>query len=158
MKVDEVEPTAPKAEGTTPAAEAPTTSKPTRKREPTSEKLSNLSRVTPSQLAHISFPPDSRFQPVRAVSVAVINLSQATPLGKKGTGPQRYASGGGILMLIDKTPGEAIEWIAPKHVIGEDGEEMPTATGTADLLSIGPGEAQPPPAFEYPFDSDASEE
>lgn len=35
--------------------------------EPTS-KLHNFARVTPKQLAHIVFPPENHFQPVRAIA------------------------------------------------------------------------------------------
>ncbi|KAJ7278807.1 hypothetical protein C8J57DRAFT_148784 [Mycena rebaudengoi] len=48
--------------------EKPSTSaKSTKKVEPSFEMLPNISRITPAQLAHITFP-EGRFQPVRAVS------------------------------------------------------------------------------------------
>ena len=37
--------------------------------EPTYEKLSNLSRVMPTQLSVISFTPDGRYQPIRPVAM-----------------------------------------------------------------------------------------
>lgn len=165
MKLDDAEPSASiskPAEGDAaagaPSDAAPTsTTKPTasRKREPSSEKLSNLSRVTPAQLAHIGFPSECRFQPVRAVSVLVSASNQASSISKKTA--QRYANGGGILMLVDKTPNEPIEWIAPKHDVGQvEGQQdgvgvMPEG---GDLMAWSEEEAQPPPAFEYPFESD----
>ena len=127
MKIDDPADLATKDE-----AGASTTAKPasTKKREPTSEKLSNLSRVTPAQLASVVFPADGRFQPVRPVSV---------PLSSSTKKVKRLAGGGGILMLWDKTPSEPIEWIEP----------------SSDVIRIIPvqsvEEADPPPPFEYPF-------
>lgn len=125
MKVDEPEKPA-EGTSTTPAA-----IKPKKQREPTSEKLSNLSRVTPSQLSVVVFPPEGRFQPVRPVSV---------PQAQAKKGVKRSATGGGILLLLDKTPSEPIEWIEP----------------SSDVIRIipvrnVPGEAEPPAPFEYPF-------
>jgi 26S proteasome regulatory subunit RPN2 C-terminal domain len=50
-----------------PEESKPSTSKP-KKTEPLFEQRPNFSRVTPAQLAYISFLPDGRYQPVRAVS------------------------------------------------------------------------------------------
>jgi 26S proteasome regulatory subunit N2 len=127
------------------------TSKTTKRREPSSEKLTNLSRVTPAQLGHIVFPSESRWQPVRAVSV--INAS-APNASKKA---QRYAGGGGILLLIDKTPGEPITWIEPQNAVtfipiiqtNSNGIPVSVHETTGDNT-----EADPPPPFEYPFDNE----
>lgn len=62
-------------------------------------------------------------------------------------GPQRYANGGGILMLIDKTPSDSIKFIAPKHQIGSEMELVGDVGGTQNVISIVPGESQPPPPF-----------
>ena len=109
----------------------PTSSKKPREREPSLEKLSNLSRVTPAQLPVIVFPPDCRFQPVRSIAV------------KKTS--KNVVAGGGILVLADKTPGEPIEWMAPSTNISRD---APTVVDT------NMPEAEPPAPFEYPFDED----
>jgi 26S proteasome regulatory subunit N2 len=70
--------------------------------EPTSETLHNFSRVTPSQLAHIVFPPDNRFQPVRAV--ASHSTTARSGNSKAHRKVDRYAGGGGILVLVDTRP------------------------------------------------------
>ncbi|KAG8899523.1 proteasome regulatory particle base subunit [Tulasnella sp. 403] len=137
MKVDEAEPPSkPAAEESTNAAS--TSSK--KKREPTSEKLSNLSRVTPTQLPHVSFPTDCRWQPVRPISVP----SNAKSSAKKA---QMHAGGGGIVMLLDKTPGEPIEWIEPSSDI----IRIIPVVQTGGAASGDVAEADPPPPFEYPF-------
>lgn len=120
---------------------APSTSKPKKQREPSSEKLSNLSRVTPAQLSYIVFPPESRFQPIRPVVV-----SPPTPARSQKKGAvQRSAGGGGILMLLDKTPGEPIEWIEPASGVLRN---IPVVQADA---GVAVAEADPPPPFEYPF-------
>lgn len=104
-----------------------------KEKEPSSETLQNLSRVTPAQLAHISFPPEARFQPVRPI--------------RSGSGKTR-AGGGGILMLIDRTPGEPIKYVDLPADLG--GEEAPKP---AEGMQVDdPAEAPPPAPFEYPFD------
>lgn len=136
MKVDEAD------AGSKPAEDgAPSTSKPKKQREPSSEKLSNLSRVTPAQLSYIVFPPESRFQPVRPVVVSPAPTGKSQ---KKGA-VQRSVGGGGILMLLDKTPGEPIEWIEPASGVLRN---IPVVQ--ADAMEA-VAEADPPPPFEYPF-------
>jgi len=104
-----------------------------KEKEPLSETLQNFSRVTPAQLAHISFPPDGRFQPVRPI--------------RSGNGKTR-AGGGGILMLIDRTPNEPIKYVDLPADLG--GEEIPQP---AEGMQVDePAEAPPPAPFEYPFD------
>lgn len=91
------------------------TSTPKRK-EPSSEKLPNFSRVVPAQVPYISFPSDGRYQPVRVLS------TKSAPLAKgKGTAPksslvpgltsERYTGGGGILILADQRPDEERDYI-----------------------------------------------
>ena len=104
-----------------------------KEKEPSSETLQNLSRVTPAQLAHISFPPEGRFQPVRPI--------------RSGSGKTR-AGGGGILVLIDRTPGESIKYVDLPADLG--GEEAPKPTEGMQVDE--PVEAPPPAPFEYPFD------
>jgi 26S proteasome regulatory subunit N2 len=104
-----------------------------KEKEPSSETLQNLSRVTPAQLAHISFPHEGRFQPVRPI--------------RSGGGKTR-AGGGGILMLIDRTPGEPVKYVDLPADLG--GEEAPKP---AEGMQVDePAEAPPPAPFEYPFD------
>jgi len=104
-----------------------------KEKEPSSETLQNLSRVTPAQLAHISFPSEGRFQPVRPI--------------RSGIGKTR-AGGGGILMLIDRTPSEPIKYVDLPADLG--GEEAPKP---AEGMQVDePDEAPPPAPFEYPFD------
>lgn len=104
-----------------------------KEKEPSSETLQNLSRVTPAQLAHISFPPEGRFQPVRPI--------------RSGSGKTR-AGGGGILMLIDRTPGEPIKYVDLPADLG--GEEAPKPVEGMQVDE--PAEAPTPTPFEYPFD------
>ncbi|CAE6469908.1 unnamed protein product [Rhizoctonia solani] len=109
MKVDEPVP-APTPKRTGPA--------------PTSETLQNLSRVTPAQMQYITFPAESRFQPVRPIA--------------KG--------GGGIVMLIDKKEGEQVEWIQPFGA-----ESAPTENTGAQPEQPTPAstdEAAPPPSVQ----------
>jgi 26S proteasome regulatory subunit N2 len=102
--------------------------------EPTSEKLSNFSRVTPAQLSYIRFPLDGRFHPVRAVT--------SFPVGKPSSSKsERYAGGGGIVILVDRTPGAPNEWVQP--FASQDAAPAPATDAP---------EADPPPAFEYPFE------
>ncbi|KAG8936517.1 proteasome regulatory particle base subunit [Tulasnella sp. 418] len=139
-----------KVEGEEGSAKPAEETKPAKRKEPSFEKLSNLSRVTTAQLAHISFPSEGRFQPVRTVSVTPSKSSAS----KKG---QMYSGGGGILMLMDKTPDDPIEWIESENsikfipVIQTNSNGVPI--GVHDL-SADTAEADPPPPFEYPFDND----
>jgi 26S proteasome regulatory subunit N2 len=101
------------------------------KRAATSETLSNLSRVTPAQLQHISFPAEGRFQPVR-------------PVGR---------GGGGIVMLVDSKEGEEVSWIepfgapaaAPAAPAAAEGETTPVAQTGAQTAD---DEAAPPPSVQ----------
>ncbi|CAG8535850.1 3770_t:CDS:2, partial [Scutellospora calospora] len=86
-----------------------------KKKEESFETLENMARVLPAQLQYISFPENSRYVPV-----------------KKGIV-------GGILMMIDKHPGEPEELILPS-----------TPVATTEVTEE--EEAPPPEPFEYPFD------
>ncbi|KAF9040511.1 armadillo-type protein [Panaeolus papilionaceus] len=141
-----------------------------KKPEPTSELRPNFSRVTPAQLPYISFPSDGRYQPVRAVS-------SKTPLSKTGkaviassstlgVGSEKYAGGGGILILADLRPDEPAEFIeietaAPVAAPAPASQQpaapsssRPQATGRHISLDDSAPEAAPPEPFEYPFDND----
>ncbi|CAG8444505.1 8265_t:CDS:10 [Diversispora eburnea] len=85
-----------------------------KKKEDSYEILENMARVLPAQLQYISFPENSRYVPI-----------------KKGIV-------GGILMMIDKSPGEPEELILPSTPVATEVNEEE--------------EAPPPEPFEYPFD------
>lgn len=139
------------------------TSKVTRKAEPTYEIRPNFSRVTPAQLAHISFPPESRYQPVRPVSTTT--PSRATPTGPLTTvTSEKFAGGGGILILRDLRPeeeGEFIEFEPPvEPVVSGAPSSVPNGqavTSSAPLsgaqfaLDDSATEESPPESFEVCF-------
>jgi 26S proteasome regulatory subunit N2 len=147
----------------------PSTSKPSRKAEPSFEKLPNFSRVVPAQLAHITFPSDGRYQPVRAVSTKALSnvkggKAAVTPAGSKsataliGLSSAKYAGGGGILILVDQFPDEEAEFIefdAPAvipdaSISGQNGHAIagPAAAGPHIALNENTPEADPPESFE----------
>ncbi|KAF7725612.1 proteasome regulatory particle base subunit [Apophysomyces ossiformis] len=89
-----------------------------KRKEESFEILENMARVVPAQLKHISFKEDSRYVPV-----------------KKGVV-------GGIILMIDRRPGEEEELIEP------------SAPSGADVSGAGAVEEEAPPfePFEYPFE------
>ena len=115
MKIDEPE----ASSSTTTPAPAPTPKK-IKKVEPTSDRLSNLSRVTPAQLSYISFPADSRYVPVRPFAAVTALSPTTTTMGSSllssanGNIHSTLASragGGGILMMRDKEPEKEAEFL-----------------------------------------------
>jgi len=130
-----------------------TSKPPSRKKEASSERLQNFSRVTPQQLTYISFPTDSRYQPVRPVSTNSVSRSK-----KSSTGPlDTYTGVGGILVLLDEQSDEPVDLIAPLEpsVIAPE----PTTTQPAQpaqtaaarphiALDENSPEAAPPAPFE----------
>lgn len=128
-----------------------TTGKGRRKDEAAFDRLSNLSRVTPSQLSHISFLDSCRYMPIRPLKV-----------GFGGGGGTR---GGGIFMMRDLSPdlvGEFLEFTSIKAIVVENSGNGAVSGGScgsgrggqdpdAELLE-GPI-AELPPSFEYDFDS-----
>jgi len=138
-----------------------------KKVEPSSELRPNFSRVTPAQLGYITFPTDGRYQPVRAVS-SKTSLSKAgkavaaptSPISTSGLGSERYAGGGGILILSDLRPSEEAEFIefettsppAPPPVEATPAasqQSTPAApTGLHIALDESAPDADPPEAFE----------
>jgi 26S proteasome regulatory subunit N2 len=129
--------------------------------EPTSEVLHNFARVTPKQLAHIVFPLENRFQPVRAVAQsqthAQSSSSSSPTTSAKKTAPGRYAGGGGVLVLVDTQPSDGEpEWVqllAERASTAATAE--PTGAGIAAAASSGPVPipeddmlVEPPPPFE----------
>ncbi|KZT30619.1 26S proteasome regulatory complex non-ATPase subcomplex Rpn2/Psmd1 subunit [Neolentinus lepideus HHB14362 ss-1] len=142
-----------------------------KKAEPASEELSNFSRVTPAQLAYISFPSEGRYQPVRPVSTKSTSSIKGGK-AKSGSGisdltSERYAGGGGILILIDRHPDEPEEFIELETQLPQSGPAPAesVSNGNANVASEPSGphialdesapEAEPPESFEYPFDNDA---
>ena len=100
--------------------ESKTSSRIGKKSEPTFEVRPNFSRVTPTQLAYISFPANDRYRPVRAVSAktsptkagkAAAASGRRTPLSTLAHGSENYAGGGGILIMTDLRPNEEAEFI-----------------------------------------------
>lgn len=136
-------------------------SMPRKKTEPAFEMRSNFSRVTPAQLAYISFPSDGRYQPVRPVS----NKSQTSKSSKSvggsssvpGFGSEKYA-GGGILILTDSRPDEPEDFIEAEPTFAaaalvpvQNGGHVPVeaeATGRHIALDESAPEADPPEPFE----------
>ncbi|KAF8140347.1 26S proteasome regulatory complex non-ATPase subcomplex Rpn2 Psmd1 subunit [Boletus edulis] len=139
-----------------------------RKAEPSFEKVANFSRVTPAQLSYISFPSDGRYQPVRPVSLhaqaAKGGRALSTGVGKKGSSgllSERYAGGGGILILVDERPGDEVELIdlSPPEVTA-NGSAVPNGHASSErnlhiALDESTGDAEPPAPFEYRFDEES---
>ncbi|KAF9022936.1 26S proteasome regulatory complex non-ATPase subcomplex Rpn2/Psmd1 subunit [Hymenopellis radicata] len=140
--------------------------KATRKSEPSSEMLPNFSRVTPAQLAYISFPAEGRYQPVRPVSNRPV--AKAPKSGKVANlTPQSSAGGGGILMLVDLRPDEEGEFLdlSPPPPVADAATNGAAVVGPP-AAATGPSgphialdesapEADTPEPFEYPFGNDA---
>lgn len=161
MKIDEPE----ASSSTTPAviAVVAPTPKKTRKAEPTSDRLSNLSRVTPAQLPYISFPLDSRYVPVRPfIASSAIGTTSA---GTGGAGSllssteksihstiASRSGGGGILMMRDREPEKEAEFmeIEVTKVLEAPiiGGPVPLAGAAAGAVEDGPIAEMPEP-FEY---------
>lgn len=137
-----------------------------KKAEPSQELRPNFSRVTPAQLAYISFSPSGRYQPVRPVSsiprgpaAGITGVKAGSKIGSA----EKYAGGGGIILLADLRPDEEAEFIelepppapaAPEPITG-----MAAPNGSAVSAQPGPvgphialdesaPEAEPPASFE----------
>jgi 26S proteasome regulatory subunit N2 len=145
----------------TPEGQSSESKTPTKRKEPSWESLPNFSRVTPAQFQYVVFPPSSRYQPVRPVSARepVIKAGRGVTGAQKALQPERYAGGGGILLLVDERPGEPQEFIelstivpAAPQVAPSSTVEISTATGARTDRNIaldanGP-EAEVPTPFE----------
>ncbi|TFK57040.1 26S proteasome regulatory complex non-ATPase subcomplex Rpn2/Psmd1 subunit [Heliocybe sulcata] len=144
----------------------------TKKPEQTSEELSNFSRVTPAQLAYISFSSEGRYQPVRPVSTKTAapkggKAASKLTAGANAMASERYAGGGGILILLDRQPDQSEEFIELETQLPPQQpapvEPVPNGNANAAPEPSGPHiahdesapEAEPPESFEYPFDNDA---
>ena len=96
---------------------------PKKKDEPSSERLSNMSRVVPAQLSSISFPPESRFVPVRPLphsapapasktnkNKRTIAASAASTFLASALISQSNFAGGGIFVLLDNDSSKEAEY------------------------------------------------
>ena len=135
------------------------TSKVTKNAEPPHEIRPNFSRVTPAQLAHVSFPPEGRYQPVRPVSTTT--MSRATPHSGPFTSvtSEKFAGGGGILILTDLRPEEEDEFIEFEPPVEPIAPEAPSnipngqvvgapLSGPQFALDDNTAEGSPPESFE----------
>ena len=124
------------------------TAKVTKKTEAAAETRPNFSRVTPAQLAYITFPADGRYQPVRPVSATTIT-SPSPPAGSSTPlTSEKFAGGGGILILSDLRPEEAGEFIE---------FEPPNEPMAAAALPNGHAIGAPPSGLQFALDANASE-
>ena len=105
------------------ATTATTPAKPKRKVEPTSDRLSNLSRVTPAQLSYITFPTDARYVPVRPIFSSHSRASTAANPAVSAT--PRIGAGGGILMMRDREPEKEAEFLEMEVMKVVDTEAAP---------------------------------
>jgi 26S proteasome regulatory subunit N2 len=102
-----------------------------RRAEPSFEMLPNFSRVTPSQLACITFPSEGRYQPVRAVApttATTVSNTSKSPNSTPGLAPGKYGGGGGILILADLLPDEEAEFIEFSTAVVVHPAEEPAQT------------------------------
>lgn len=131
-----------------------------KRKEPSFESLPNFSRVTPAQFQHVVFPPSSRYQPVRPVSARepAIKAGKGVAGAPKTSQPEKYAGGGGILLLVDERPGEPQEFIELSTVAPPTPQVAPASTaGTTSTgarternIALDPNgrEAEVPEPFE----------
>ncbi|MBW0517337.1 hypothetical protein O181_057052 [Austropuccinia psidii MF-1] len=147
-----------------------------RKEEPLFDKLSNLSRVTPTQLPYIAFPEDSRYVPVRSLLASSVAHKPHLKSTLGSTASVAYAilnqaefgvsgAGGGILVMKDCKPDEPAEFLemsSLKKPNPANPTEQNAATHNAvtsssdndpDRALLDRPIADVPPSFEYDFDS-----
>jgi len=142
---------------------------PNKRKEQSWESLPNFSRVTPAQFQYVVFPQSSRYQPVRPVSAreTAIKAGKGVAGAQKTSQPEKYAGGGGILLLVDERPGEPQEFIELSTTAPPAAQAAPSNAGTTSAVARpdqnialdanGP-EAEVPEPFEYPFDNDDDDE
>jgi 26S proteasome regulatory subunit N2 len=127
------------------------TSKSGRKTEPSFEKLQNYSRVTPVQLAYVTFPSESRYQPVRPVSTKPLLRAKGA---KNNITTEGFVGVGGILIMIDQRPEDETELISPLEpsvvVSMTTSESTSQETGSRPNIALDESapEADPPEPFE----------
>lgn len=130
----------------------------TKASEPAFELRPNFSRVTPAQVVHVSFPVGSRYRPVRPVSANPNPVRTATEpvLGPSSTASERYAGGGGILILVDSRPDDEAEYLEFETPTNLTTVAAVTTSQDTQVLAVGPHisldadapEAGPPEPFE----------
>ena len=138
------------------------TSTPKRK-ESSSEKLPNFSRVVPAQVPYISFPADARYQPVRVLSTKSAPSAKGKASALKsslvpGLTSERFTGGGGILILADQRSGEEPDYIEfETQTIVAANQAVPAADAHATHVPEGrhialdenaPEISSPPESFE----------
>nr|XP_019001495.1 26S proteasome regulatory subunit N2 [Kwoniella mangroviensis CBS 8507]OCF64956.1 26S proteasome regulatory subunit N2 [Kwoniella mangroviensis CBS 8507] len=139
--------------------EATTTDKPsstpTQKKkpsEPSSFTLSNMSRVIPTQLQYISFPPEGRYIPVRPSGSGSGNIVVV-----RDTKPDEATSEDGFIEL-DKSLWPGWGNGNGQSNAAEQVQEQNAAAGGAGGITAGQGveeedeDVEPPQPFEYPFE------
>lgn len=116
--------------------------------EPNFQKLTNFSRVTPSQMAYVTFPSDCRYQPVRAVSAHPPRKGHATPSALANL--EKFGGGGGILILVDQNPKQPPEYIefTTQATAASQAEASLVNTHRHIALDENAPEADPPEPFE----------
>ncbi|KAI0320354.1 26S proteasome regulatory complex non-ATPase subcomplex Rpn2/Psmd1 subunit [Amylostereum chailletii] len=140
-------------------------SKPIKRKEPGFETIGNFTRVTPAQSTYVVFPSSSRYQPVRPLSTRLPTSSRTGRGGKSiatSLASEKYAGGGGIIMLIDTQPEEATEYVEafvpppqpPVVIAGNPDAAYWNAPPLHISLDENVPDADPPQPFEYPFDED----
>jgi 26S proteasome regulatory subunit N2 len=131
-------------------------SKASKKKEPSTEIKANFTRVTPSQMTYITFQPDSRYVPVRPVSLTEYSPTRKGKMFSEAS-QTRYGSGGGIIVLQDTKPDEEAEYVQlePETPPPEADDAMQTdapataqPTGPHIALDADAPEAEVPPSFE----------
>jgi 26S proteasome regulatory subunit N2 len=129
--------------------------------EPSSETLTNMVRVTPAQMAYVTFPSIGRYQPVRPIaslSASLLAPSTGIKKGKRVAPPTVEAGkgksnvslpGGGIIMLRDSQPGvegEYIELTSSLDAAPRAPEEAPAPAAHAEMqVDEGPELEMPAP-------------
>ncbi|KAK4702398.1 26S proteasome regulatory subunit N2, partial [Phenoliferia sp. Uapishka_3] len=153
MKTDDPTAPAPTTEGAEASTSAP--AKPKRKAEASTDRLSNLSRVTPAQLPYITFAPDARWVPVRPVNSGVSTSSSlptsASDSPSSGLAPT-IGAGGGILLMRDREPEKEAEWLTievEKVLTLEDVQPVEAGVPAVDDEVLTGPIADPPAPFEF---------
>lgn len=109
-----------------------------KRKEPSWESVPNFSRVTPAQFQYVVFPPSSRYQPVRPVSTRepAIKAGKGAPGAQKTLQPERYAGGGGILLLVDERPGEPQEFIELSTIVPPAPQAAPSSNAGTPTSTV----------------------
>lgn len=147
--------------------------KPAKPSEPTSFMVKNMTRVIPSQLSHLSFPDESRYQPIRPIGDSAESSKSSTstpPVGSiSSLNPSRSAtpkpssiiasekvdakiSSGSIVILRDTKRGEEGAYVELDTTLWPVPEVEVAAPVAAPIGILPDGEADTPPPFEFNFE------